>query len=191
MTGAHPKMGVIPVRYYRKVKNITDIAKLQESAKAEGQIGVGLSDSGKLYIYENRLAVEINVDRAASILQVTPKEIEAWKADPDNYKFLDESRVQSLQEYPEMPAVVQPKVESTKEPESTSREVVEEHPATDPPKQTDPEPDLLRLVKQAIEEIAAIKEDVRSLKAGSEPQLLKMIDEKLDKVLVKMDNFYL
>lgn len=191
MTGAHLKMGVIPVRYYRKVKNITDIAKLQESAKAEGQVGVGLSDSGKLYIYENRLAVEINVDRAASILQVTPKEIEAWKADPDNYKFLDESRLLSLQDRPEMPAVVQIKVEPTQEPVSIGRDVVEEHPATDPQKQAIPESDLLQLVKQATEEITAIKEDVRSLKAGNVPQLLKAIDEKLDKVLVKIDNFYL
>lgn len=184
-------MGVIPVRYYRRVKNITDIAKLQESAKAEGQIGVGLSDSGKLYIYENRLAVEINVDRAASILQVTPKEIEAWKTDPDNYKFLDESRLPSLQEHPEMPNVVQPKVEPTQEPESTGQEVVVENPVTDPQKQVAPDPDLLQLVKQAIEEIAAIKEDVRSIKTEREPQLLKTIDEKLDKVLAKMDNFYL
>ena len=155
------------------------------------QGGVGLSDSGKLYIYENRLAVEINVDRAASILQVTPKEIEAWKADPDNYKFLDESRLLSLQDRPEMPAVVQIKVEPTQEPVSIGRDVVEEHPATDPQKQAIPESDLLQLVKQATEEITAIKEDVRSLKAGNVPQLLKAIDEKLDKVLVKIDNFYL
>lgn len=65
-------------RFYKKIDSTLELKNFDDLATAEGAVAVGVSNSGSLYKWnrEVRRPEKINNSDAASILQVTPEEID-------------------------------------------------------------------------------------------------------------------